>query len=379
MYTLRGLAGQLFMRLCHLLPLKDKAVFTSFYGKSCSDSPKAIYDEMRKKYGDSIEYVWIMADGSAQVEGARVVRDFTLRSVYEHATAKLWIDNCRKREWMIKRKGQYYVMTWHGDNCLKKIEKDAESKLDKRYVKCAKRDSQLADLMLSGSRFRTENYKSAFWYDGAILELGCPKTDIFYKPHAPYIKKVKEAYGLSEETKIAVYMPTFRATADITCYDIDNERLLAQLEASWGGKWVILVRLHPNIMDKCSSLSYNDRIKNATMYGEANELLMACDLLITDYSSCMFDAIEARKRVLLYASDMDTYLDDRGFYFRMDELPFPLAQNNDELMQCIADFDEKAYQLKNNAFIERLGICNSGNSAEKVTEYIYKKVWSDRK
>ena len=170
-----------------------------------------------------------------------------MKAIYHLATAKLWIDNSRKREWIIKRKGQYYVQTWHGNVCIKTIEKDAEDYLDKPYIRCAKHDSQMADLMISGSKFRTKNYRSAFYYKGEILEYGLPVSECFYKDFSIVKDKVRKFFKIDEEVKIALYVPTFREKDCLDSYDMDYERVLKALCQRWAGSWKLVIRLHPNI------------------------------------------------------------------------------------------------------------------------------------
>lgn len=363
------------MYFCRLLPIdQKKAVFSSFAGTSFDDNPKAIYMEMVKQRPDW-KYIWLMPNDKARFRHAQAVDKDSFFAFYHLATARLWVDNCRKESRIVKRKGQYYVQTWHGDVALKKVEKDTEGTLNAEYIANCKNDSKMADLFTAGCRWRAENFKKAFWYDGEILQLGLPKSDIFYKDPAPYRKKVCSYFGIPESAKLCLYVPTFRDSRELSCYDMDYHRLKAMLEKKWGGEWKILVRLHPNIREKQGAAKYDGSVINATPYGEVNELTVSSDLVITDYSSCMFDALEAGKRVLLYASDMEQYLKEREFYFDLRELPFLLAENNDELEEIITSrFDEAVYAKKTAAFRERLGFCNSANSSKKVVSYILNRL-----
>lgn len=361
------------MRLCGILPLKNKVVLISFDGKMFGDNPQAIYEEMRKNHPE-LDYIWIMTDPNAVIEGAKVVKAYSLKSVYHFATAKLWISNSRLRPWMVKRKKQYYVQTWHSDVCLKKIEKDAEHSLPEDYLQAAIHDSQIADLMISGSEFRSQSYRTSFWYSGEILELGSPKADIFYKDKSEFTKKVKEHFNLSSSVKIALYVPTFRADSSIDCYNIDYQTLLDQLCNKYGGDWVIIVRLHPKIAEKQDLITYSKNIINGTTYNVTNELIVASNVIITDYSGCMFAGLEADIPVFLYASDLSNYLKDRGTYFSFSDLPFPLAQNNSELHRIIMEFDTCEYRKKATMFKKKIGFFNNGNSSELVTDNIMKRI-----
>ena len=361
-----------FMRFCRIFPInKKKVVFSSFVGMRFDDNPRAIYMEMVRRHPDW-DYVWILPDDKIKLRCAKIVRPNSFDSIFHLATAKIWIDNCRKDHWLEKRKGQYYVQTWHGDIALKKVEKDTQDTLSADYIRRCINDSKMADLFITGCKWRAENYRKAFWYNGKILMLGMPKSDIYYKDSRPYKQKVCRYFGLPFGTKLCVYVPTFRNNGNVSCYDIDYRRMKTALEDKWGGSWKILVRLHPNVQGMQTAIEYDDDILNATPYKETNELIAVADMVITDYSSCMFDALEAGKRVLLYASDMKSYLKEREFYFRLDELPFMLSENNDELITNVMSFDDKVYSEKISAFRQRLGFCNGSDSTEKVTQYILK-------
>lgn len=373
MYSLKGTIGNLFMRCCAVLPLKKKAVFVSYSGSSCSDNPKAIYEAM-KELAPDYEYIWLMEDPNAEIPGAKAARFGSFRGLYHMATARLWVDNARKREWTVKRKGQYYVQTWHGGFALKKVEADAQDKLPAQYIRNAKRDSEMADLFISGCTWCTKNYRDAFWYDGPILEYGQPRSDIFYRDPGEICRRVREHYGLDGETRLALYAPTFRVEHRMDCYDMDYTALLSALEEHWGGKWKILVRLHPNVADQQGMISYSDSVLNGSAYQDINELIVSSDLLISDYSSCMFDAMEAGKRVILYASDLERYNADRGTYLALDELPFPLAQSNGELSAAVRDFDQRDFQSKVKCFMEKVGFFNSANAAERTAHYILERL-----
>lgn len=362
---------KIMMKVFHIFPMKNKVVFSSFWGKSYSDNPRYLFTEMKKIKPD-YTYIWLLEDEKEKISGAKVVKFRSIKAIYHLATAKIWIDNARKREWVIKRKNQYYVQTWHGNIPLKKVEKDAEDKLTAKYLRCAKNDSKIADLFLSGSEWRTKNYREAFWYNGEILKMGMPKSDIFYDD----ISSIKEQFNdvLSDDTKYILYAPTFRADGNIECYNMDYLKLIETFEEKYGGKWKIFVRLHPNIQNKQDLIKYSENVINASVFPDLNELIVLSEVLITDYSGCMFDGMEAEKKVILYASDIDKYKNDRGFYFKLDELPFDIATNNDELLSIVKQFDDEKYFEKILNFRKILGFYDGKNSSKRIARYIFEKI-----
>lgn len=359
------------MRLFGIFPIQKKVVFSSFWGASYSDNPKFLYEAMKKEQ-PNYKYIWLLQNVEFKVEGAEVVRFSSIEALYHLATASIWIDNVRKRPWVVKRPQQYYVQTWHGDIPLKKVEKDAEEKLTSVYIQACKHDSKMADLFLSGAKWRTRNFRNSFWYSGEILEFGSPKSDVFYENMDLTEKKVRTFFGLEEE-KIFLYAPTFRSDGNLECYDMNYKTVLRTLQECWGGKWKILLRLHPNIQFLQNTMEYDENVLNASAYPDMNELIVACDVLVTDYSSSMFDGLEANKIVLLYASDISIYAQDRGFYFDIYSLPFPLASDTDAFVKQIKQFDIDVYQRNTNVFKDKLGFLNGKGRSTQIADYILHK------
>ena len=366
----------LIMRLMSLLPIENKAVFVSYGGECCNCNPLALYKELLVKL-PNYKFVWLMKDNSIKIEGADVVGVRSFKAIYHLATARLWIDNGRKASWTVKREGQYYVQTSHcGILILKKCEADVEDKLPKRYVKNAKHDSKCADIVLSGSKWRTENIRHSDWYDGKILEYGLPRSDIFYRDKTEIRKRVLSFFGLPNRVHIVLYAPTFRNNHSMAWFLPQEEcgKVLNALQERFGGEWRIIVKLHPNMAYRQDLIRYNEMVINGSIYNEINELIIASDMLITDYSSNMFDAMEAKKKVMIYATDILAYEEERGFHFSFDELPFPSATNMQDFIACIKDFDTDSYEEKTSDFMKQIQIYDDGHSSERVSDYIVDQI-----
>ncbi len=373
--TARALAARVFMRACWLFPIKNKAVFMSFKGKYSNCNSRAIYEQLRRQM-PGCRYIWLMRDPSAVIEGAETVKYPSLKAIYHLATAVLWVDNSRKALWTVKRRGQYYVQAWHGHVPFKRTERDAEDKLTASYVAQAKNDSRCADLFVSGCKWRTWNFRSAFWWDGDILECGQPRSDIFFQDGAERRRKVAGFYGLPEEVNLVLYAPTFRDGKKMDAYlqGGDYNAVLQACHNRFGGEWKLMVRLHPNMMSCQDLVEYDQNILNGSRYNEINDLILASRILITDYSSCMFDAAQAGKIVLLYASDTERYGEERGMYYPFSSLPFPMVSSVDELSEAIKGLDVEKYEVKRRDFLEQIGNFNCASSSQKAAEYIIGRI-----
>lgn len=361
--------------LFRIFPIKNnKILFCSFMGKGYSDNPKYIYKELQKR-DLNLDFVWAVEKGES-VESfpsdIRVVRLRSLQFFYELVTAKVWIDNSRKPSYVRKRKKQCYIQTWHGSIPIKRVEKDAEDSLDDEYIRCAKNDAKMTDLMLSNSKFCTDMYRRAFWYDGLVLVTGSPRNDILVKCTEKDKKAIRKRLNIGEHFNVVLYAPTFRANGSTQAYNMDYQMLRDTLHERFGGEWIVLIKLHPLIAGKKSILIKDDFVVNVSLYDDIYELMCISEMLVTDYSSTMFEMMITDKKVLLFASDRKDYIQDRGFYFDYFRLPFPKAESNDELRKNIKTFDETMYFKKIDILRRELGLQENGDASKKVCDYIIK-------
>ena len=352
-------------------PIKcKKYLFISMSGNSYGGSPKAFSDYIKEK---EFERVW--AFSSHYSDYPRNVRACKLYSIkyYIHLfTCKAIISDQRLYKPMLpfKRKGQLYIQTWHGTP-LKKIEADMPS-LSSKYEKSAIRDSKLTDVTISGSNYMTKIFKNSFWYNCPIIEIGTPKNDVFFREENRAVKeKVHKCLGIPSKHKIVLYAPTFRGQDSLDVYTISPTATLRALGSD--EEWDFVLRLHPNLMSdtnkKCIKEKFPGTI-DATTYPDMQELLLSADIFITDYSSAMFDFMYLYRPCFIYATDIQSY--DRGFYFSMNNLPFPIASSMDELEKVIKNFSIITYKNNLETFIHSLGSFEKGTSCNSLYNYIQK-------
>ena len=317
--------ARLMVQFCfRFFPLQNKVVFENFRGRGMGDDPKYIALALLKNKPGKIKLVWLCNNTMDKFpEGITPVKYKSVRSIYELSTAKVWVYNTKDGFKIPKRKGQFYIQTWHSSMGLKKVEKDAG--LAPSYQRFLAKDAAMTDLMYANSEFRLELYKKSFWYDGEVLRSDLPRMSLLTNPEksrAAY-NRVHEFYGLDVDCKIILYAPTFRNNANISLYKFDYEAVVRTAEEKFGGKFVMLLRLHPKLNKLKNEFSYSGGIIQASDYPDMQELLAASEILISDYSSSIFDFGAIGKLVLLYVPDLDDYLsNDRGLYFEIDELPF---------------------------------------------------------
>ncbi|MGL5617131.1 MAG: CDP-glycerol glycerophosphotransferase family protein [Sarcina sp.] len=359
-----------------LLPInKKKVMMFSYSGKSYSCNPKYVTESLMENYGDNIKVVWALQDKREKIDlkSVKIVKYGRIKYLYNLATAKVVMTNSRTDELFKKRKNQYYIQSWHSLLRVKQIEKDAESTLSFGYINQAKNDSKKCDLLLSGSKYTTETFQRAFWYDGEILECGTPRNDLLVNLEEEKIKAIKEKNNIKNREKILLYAPTFRNGRDKSIYNLDFKRIKEVLEKKTGDSWVIFSKLHPNLMGECNKLVGSEEVIDKTNYDDIQELLAISDMVISDYSSLIFDYALTERPCFLHTPDLVKYLRaERKFYFNIEKLPFKISKTTEELIYNILNFDKDNYRKELLQFEKSVGELETGNASKVVADRIAK-------
>lgn len=373
---MRELLSKILYRFFSLFPIKNKKIlFQSYYGANYGCNPKYLSEYIVSHYPDKFKVVWcfVSPNNHKGVFGVTIVKHGGISYSYHLATAGTIIHNYRMETSFRKRKRQLYIQTWHSSLRLKMIEADAEGAMSKRYKEMAINDSKQIDLMVSGCKFSTDIFKRAFWYNGEILNIGTPRTDIFYKQDDTIKDKVRCTLGIDDQVKILLYAPTFRANHSLEYYDVDVNKVLGALNDKFGKQWKMVIRLHPHLQNLSHEMvgKYDGRVIDATNYDDIQELLYTSDALISDYSSLVFDFMFTNRPIWLYASDYEEYIrKERGVYFDISTLPFSLSQNNAELIDNIYKFNQATFESLIMNFKNTIGSFEKGNASKLLTENI---------
>lgn len=350
---------------------EKKIVVCSIKGRKIDDNIRNVTNELLNR-GYNIVCLLRNDVNVEMPNGVKRVDYSFLHNAYELATAKIWIDSNFKFAGFRKRKNQLYIQTWHGSIPIKKIGFDLKDKLSLIDKIDIRKNSAGIDLWISNSKISNEVFRNAFLYKGKLFEVGSPRNDIFFRLSEKESAIIREKLGVLG-CKIALYAPTFRDDYRTENFKIDIEKLRFELSKKFGGDWVILIRLHPFVSKYSDCLyDYSEIVKNVSDYPSMQELLVISDLLITDYSSCMFDFALTKKPCILFATDIKEYVNERGFYFNIRELPFPLAADDDELSEAISSFNDIEYRENVLKFIESIELHEEGTASEVVADYIEK-------
>lgn len=366
-----SLLGYLFF----LIPINpNKIVICNFFGKGYGDNGKYITEEIISRNLD-YEVVWLLKKelmkNSKFPDQVRPVKNESVKAIYELSTSKFWVDNSRKYFFPPKKKGQIYIQTWHSSVGIKKIEGDAEEYLSKEYIKVAKKDSKITDVMTSGSQFNSERFRRAFWFNKIILNIGTPRNDILINPDKNKKEEIKKKLGVNQENKIMLYAPTFRRYTSTNDQGLDINEIQSSLEKKFGGEWTTIIRYHPNLTKDSRFTQQYEHAINASNYDDMQELLLITDCLITDYSSVMFDFCLLMKPCFLYVPDLlEYYKRERALNFNLNELPFLVSEDLQSLNEKILSFNDQSYREEVKLFLDKIGSYENGHASKLFIDFI---------
>ncbi len=366
-----------YLEECGKEEIEDKKIVFYSFG-SYSDHGKYISEKL-KRIRDDLDIVWLMNDTSAeQVEGVRFVSVLNWRKyIYEMRTAKIWVFNVDVPDYIEKREGQIYVQVKHWAGVtLKRCYLDSATISEAPSYNNWKRNGRMMDYMITGSEFDTEFCRRAFAFEKEIVQIGSPRSDAVFHEKANR-EKICECYRIDTEKKILMYAPTFRFQEG-SCYEqkaprmeLDFAMLKSVLEERWGGKWCILLRLHPIVARESKTMKFPEYVTDVSGYSDSQELVAASDVVISDYSSIMFEPAFVKKPVFLFAPDRESYIDkEYDLLMDYDSLPFQIAESNEELRQNILTFREKDYEERLNKFLEKYGVSEDGHASERAAQFI---------
>ncbi len=373
-FNIQKIIINFFCIVFNIFPIKsNKVVVVNYNGKGYGDNIKYIVQQLLS-LDKNIDIVWLISNEDQSKEipnNIRCIKNESLKALYELSTAKVWIDNTIKRFKPLKRKKQIYIQTWHAGLGMKKVGVEVKN-CDATYLKQTRDDAKITDIVISNSDYRNSSFKNNFGYTCEIMKIGLPRNDILVNDNKINKDCIKEKINIFSETKILMYAPTFRRDSTIEVYDIDLMEVKKSLEKKYGGEWVILLRLHPYISVFSSDLKNNDTFIDVTNYPDLAELLLVTDFLISDYSSLIFDYSISKKPAMIYAPDLDNYIEQDQLAVSPKELPYEISKNNIELKNKIENFDEKKYVLKLDEYFKKNGLVEEGTASKKICNRILK-------
>ncbi|MGY0691302.1 CDP-glycerol glycerophosphotransferase family protein [Virgibacillus sp. FSP13] len=364
-----------------VIPVDNKLIlFESGLGKQYGDSPRKIYEEVLKRDLD-YKKVWVYNKRQRFKDPqTKRIKRLSPQYYYYLIRARYWVNNQNFPAYIRKRPKTTYLQTWHGTP-LKKMLYDIEEVHGRSddYVERIGEAVKNWDYLISPSEYATKAFRSAFQYNGEVLEVGYPRNDIFYKAEKHKIaRKVKSQLGIDNGKKVILYAPTFRddQAQKKNKFSFDINMDLHKMKEMLGDEYIVLLRMHVVISNNLQlDESLEDFVYNVSNYSDIQELQLVTDILITDYSSVMFDFANTGKPMLFYTFDLEHYRDDiRGFYMDLeDEAPGPLVYDTDQIIENVLNIDkvQNDYQQKYTDFQHKYCLLEDGNASKRVVDELF--------
>jgi CDP-glycerol glycerophosphotransferase len=348
------------------------AFFESWHGHF-SDSPRAIAEELHAR-GLPFHQVWALRDAAGAPDWITTVDPDSPAYLRALGQAGVIVSNNTLPGYFRKRRRSFYLQTWHGTP-LKRIAFDIHNAdfrtRYRRYFRHLAREVASWDALVSPNRFSTPVFRQAFRYDGRIIETGYPRNDPLLANGARARRDVvRSRLGIAEDARTLLYAPTWRDD-DAFSLALDLERVAAALPDD-----VVLLRVHDMVADTVPT-ALPPTVRDVSGHPEVSELFLAADVLITDYSSVMFDFAVTGKPQIFFTYDLDGYRDQlRGFYFDFErEAPGPLAGTTEEVIEALLDLDavRRRYAAAYERFRQRFCHLDDGEASRRVVTQVFER------
>ena len=360
------------LSLLKVFPLhKKRYFFMSYYGRQYSCNPRAIYEYLVKNY-DNREFVWCISDvkkisTDPQDNKLITVSKNSLKYFYYLITSHFVFSNIQLETYLPKKRKSIWINTWHGGGAFKVVDTPQRTIYEKRTKKI---QIENTDLYISSSGKFTEVMSDSTGIPKEkFIQIGMPRNDVLFENQtikSEIRNKVLEYLDVPKNNYIVLYAPTYRGQAKNGEFNLDLDiiPMITSFKERFGREVTLLIRAHHAITSKyCIDSSC---VVDATSYDDMQQLLIATDCLITDYSSSIWDYSLLNKACILYVPDLENYRKNRGLYMNIEEWPFDFAVTNEELQEMIKRLSVN--QSKINIYHEKMVNYESGRSILKLLD-----------
>lgn len=359
-----------FLRFVGIFLRQDRnlILFSSFGGRKYNDSPRVLFETMRYDPRFSgYRFVWAFENPEAfPIQGAESIRIDSWNYFKTALKARVWITSVNiERGLHFKKKNTIYINTWHGAG-TKKIGNACAGRKDYDFSK--------VDLMLVQSEFEKEIFLRDFNCNPeAIRMIGFPRNDALFSMDEIANQETRKQLQLPEGKKVILYAPTWRdSTNGGISYDFNPPINLSRWKERLSENYVMLFRMHT--FTTHVKMAFDDFARDVSDYEDLNRLLAVSDVVITDYSTIVYDCAVAHKPFICFGFDYDTYKDERGFYFDLNtEYPGGVIQNEDEVIQRVIDVSNGKDNVKFEDFRKKY-IKAGGQATRLVIEELASRI-----
>ncbi|MDR3081814.1 MAG: bifunctional glycosyltransferase family 2 protein/CDP-glycerol:glycerophosphate glycerophosphotransferase [Streptomyces sp.] len=370
--VLAAAALRVHYRVQSRLPLRaDRAVFAREAGGGYGCNPGALEAAFRE-LAPQIRTAWIARPEHHHTlpDTTRPLRPGSAAYWTALARSKYLVHNADFEHRMVKRPGQILIQTGQGTP-LKRMGlelRDRPAVARGTDFDRMLRSADTWDYVVSGNRHSTLAWERSFPCGYTTLEYGLPRNDVFARATPADVARLRRSLGIPEGSVAILYAPTYRDYCRGQRHALDLEHLLGRL----GPHFVLLTRAHPSYGEPLTRAA-GDRLFDVSDRRSVEELCLASDVLLTDYSSIMFDYAHLDRPIVVYADDLQAYEATRGTSFDLcDFPPGAIARDEDELIDVFASgrwCGSRSTQLRSR-FRERFCPYDDGGAAERIVRRV---------
>lgn len=360
-YAYKKIASNLFRFIGSFLKTEDDLILiNSMAGKTYGDSPRILYESMcNDPRFKGHRYVWAFEQPDKyEIDGASKIKIDTWKYFLTALRAKVWITSVNiERGLTFKKKGTIYINTWHGAG-TKKIGNACSGRNDYNLSS--------VNLMLTQSKFENSIFIQDFkCMPDSLRMIGFPRNDELFHINDIDKERNRKELGIPDDKKVILYAPTWRDSKDGgLSYRVEPPIDIDKWRRIFSDKYVLLFRMHP--FTTIFKMEYDDFARDVSTIVNLNKVLSVTDVLITDYSTIVYDSAVARIPFICFGFDYEQYYKERGFYFDLNEVyPGGVLHNEDEVIAKIPDLVEGKDKDKYEAFRKKY-IEAGGDSTERV-------------
>ena len=357
------------------LPVKkNRVMFYVHDRKGFTCNPKYIAQELVKQYGKDAEIIWATShpDTCDEIKalGIQVISSGSSKQFFKYLRTRFFITNDAFPVWALHKPWQKWMNTWHAGMNYKHIGYDYLMPMSKANAKLFKKKNRSANYYLSGSKFFTDDTSVSFRFKKKIfVPTGLPRNDLFFEDRPDIMEKVRTFYGIEKDVKTVLFAPTFRVGMKSSTFGMDFKKICDAFSERFGGKWVLLFRNHNFVKAKNTYAGAID----VSAYHDMQELMYFADVLISDYSSCLYDFCFTGKPAFVYATDIENYMkNERSFAYPIEKWPFAIADSNESLVEKITTFDENEYKARVDAHLTDACAYDNGTASKQAVAIIKK-------
>lgn len=354
----------------------DLAVFMSSWNRYPTGNPLAVSAALSLQRPD-VRQMWIVDDDHGAAEtasaGFEVVRAGSSAYPRVLARARWFVSDVNFPDYLVRRPGQIHLQTQHGTP-LKTMGFDLRSRpqsaggmnFERLRARCAR-----WDFVISSNPYSSEIWRSAFPFDYEMLEIGYPRNDRLALASAADRVAARKSLGLGDEP-VVLYAPTLRDYLSQEPLRLDPARLLADLGHALGEPPSLLMRAH-YLRDGLGHRTAPAGVIDVSRHREVETLMIASDVLVTDYSSVMFDYAILGRPIVLYVDDWEEYERSRGTYLDIrEEGPGDPVYTQDQLVGALADALSGARDDRRlAAFRDRFCPWDDGRASERAVAAVF--------